>query len=525
MRTLFSLRVALLAFLAASGLCAIGEAFASSGHEPEQAAEAPHFFTPFNGTAFQSLYAASHGQRLWTDEEKAHHIEATLRAADRHGLNPNDYHISRLEVLKAPRSQEERLQRDQLLTDGLMRYAHDVRVGRVDPKTVRSGRYMQRQSVDLVAVVHKAMATDDLRAYLETLPPPTFFYQGQVKALATLRQGAEWSPIPLGAKLERGVSSPRVIALRKRLAATGELGQASLEDEMFDAALDEAVRAYQTRSGLMVDGVVGAKTLAMLNIPRQERISQMIANMERQRWLPDTMGRRHVLVNVPAFELFAINDGSVGLHMKTIVGRKDRQTPVFSDRISYLDFNPTWSVPPTIASRDVLPHLRKDPGYALVHKNVHIYRDGVEIDPYSVNWHAANIHHYTLRAPPGPRNPLGTVKFMFPNPFSVYLHDTSEPEKFSKDERALSSGCVRIADPAGMANWILSEKNDWSDAKRQAILDSRKMTRVRLDTPVPVWLLYVTAWGDDEGHPVFKPDIYDMDADLMQALRISGATP
>ena len=264
----------------------------------------------------------------------------------------------------------------------------------------------------------------------------------------------------------------------------------------------------------------------MLNIPVEYRIKQTIANMERLRWQPDDLGQRYVYVNVPAYHLVASSNGQINLSMKVVVGRPQRATPIFSDSIRMVEFNPDWHVPPTIAREDVLPHLRDNPYYALEVKNVRMYQNGVEVDPATVDWHTADIRKFRLRAPPGPRNPLGTVKFLFPNRFDVYLHDTSEPSLFVKNDRALSSGCVRVADPASLANWLLGpDQANWSEERRARIMASERQTRLIMKTPVPVYLAYVTAWLSQNQLPAFRPDIYDLDGELIKAIDDVSSKP
>ncbi len=467
--------------------------------------------------ALNAVYTQTNYALLWGDARRRQVALSTLEAADAHGLVPSDYHVSEITAEQNPQ------QLDLLLTDALMRYASDVRVGRVSPRQVKGERFSPSQKIDPVAVVLEAAKASDLKGYLEGLPPQSPVYRGLQMALAKLRsweaQG-EWPKISEGSKLEPGKSSPRVVQLRKRLAATGELAEAVNDDSpLYDDKLAQAVRLYQDRSGLEPDGVVGRATVAALNVPLSRRIAQVKANMERLRWQPAQLGSRYVFVNIPAYQLVAVADGKVQLNMKVIVGRPKRPSPVFADLIRMVEFNPDWHVPPTIAREDVLPHLIEDPNYALEHKNVRIYQAGVEVDPHTVDWTTANIRDYRLRAEPGPRNPLGTVKFLFPNRFDVYLHDTNERELFRKDVRAISSGCIRVADPAALTNWLLTaDRKDWSEAKRTKILDSRKQTRLILNTPVPVYLSYITAWMGAGAQPVFRDDIYNQDGALIAAL-------
>lgn len=473
--------------------------------------------------ALDAVYAPHQYEPIWNSAQAASILQ-TLHEAGKHGLNPADYHVEAI----AARTEKGGVEFDLLLTDGLMRYASDVRGGRISPRQVRSFRFNQSQPIDPVAVVEAADKADDLDGLLAQLPPQTGVYKGLMQALAKLQlieATGGWGVVADGRKIEPGNVSPRVVQLRKRLAASGELGEAQMsEDHKYDHALVEAVKAYQRRNGLDDDGVVGRGTLAMLNIPASYRIQQVIANMERVRWQPDNLGERYVYVNVPAYQLVAASHGQINLSMKVIVGRTQRPTPLFSDNIRMVEFNPAWFVPPTIAREDILPHLTENPNYALEHKNVRMYQDGVEVDPTTVDWTTADIRKYRLRAPPGPQNPLGTVKFLFPNRFDVYLHDTSEPHLFVKTERAISSGCVRVSDPASLANWLLTpDQENWSDERRLRILESARQTRLILKTPVPVYLAYITAWLGEDGLPAFRPDIYKLDDEMIGAVTAAAS--
>lgn len=486
----------------------------------DEVLDRPALAAAYEGRNFEPLWLGASG--------RVEKILDTLEKSALHGLDPADYHVAAIKARLGNSDPSQRLLLDLLLTDGLMRYASDVRAGRVSPRQVSGEQYTRSQVVDAVAAVLVVAASPDVGAALAALPPRSPVYQGLVIALAKLHeleaQGG-WGTIPDGRKLEPGDSSLRVAALRKRLAATGELGDAAAEGETYDHKLQEAVKAYQTRIGIEADGIAGRGTFAMLNISVTERIRQVIANMERMRWQADDLGARHVLVNVPAYQLVAVSNGHVDLNMKVVVGRPARPTPIFSDTIRFVEFNPDWSVPSTIAREDIQPHLVSNPLYALEHKNVRMYKDGVEIDPTTIDWRHTSVRQFRLTAPPGPRNPLGTVKFLFPNRFDVYLHDTSEPRLFAKTERAFSSGCVRVSDPAGLSNWLLSDKPNWSDEKRRSILDSRRQTRLNMENPVPVYISYITAWLGEDGRPVFRPDIYNRDAALAAAIGKAGDSP
>ncbi|MFP5288813.1 MAG: murein L,D-transpeptidase, partial [Thermoanaerobaculia bacterium] len=273
--------------------------------------------------------------------------------------------------------------------------------------------------------------------------------------------------------------------------------------EVFDAVLEEAVRDFQERHGLKADGIAGASTLAELNRPAEDQILKIEVNLERwRRWrqTPADLGERHILVNIAAFRLDAIEDGRSVLDMRVIVGRPDTRTPVVSSAIERVVLNPSWYVPKSIASKEIWPKGRS-----------YLRRNGFEVLPDG-----------RLRQKPGPNNSLGQVKFRFPNRFGVYLHDTPSRSLFDRAVRALSHGCVRVERPADLANWVLRDHPEWSEEAVQAALDAGRERSVEIPEPIPVHIGYWTAWVDDQGTLRFGPDVYDQDRDVAAFLKPSS---
>jgi murein L,D-transpeptidase YcbB/YkuD len=295
------------------------------------------------------------------------------------------------------------------------------------------------------------------------------------------------------------------------------------DDTVFDAALEQGLRGFQERHGLDADGTVGASTLAALNVPVEDRIRQIELNMERWRWLPQTLGERYIMVNIPNFHLDVVEHGQALLGMRVVVGRPTRRTPSFSAEMTHLVLNPHWYVPPTIAIQDKLPLLRRDPGY-LSRQNFKLFRHGeggaTRIDPRAVDWSSVSARNfpYQLRQDPGPRNALGRVKFMLPNPHHVYLHDTPARELFAKNERAFSSGCIRLENPMELADYLLQDDSQWAQRRRVAGGKRGAEQVVLLPTSVPVHLMYWTAWTSASGVVHFRKDIYERDQALDKAL-------
>jgi len=462
-----------------------------------------------------------------------------IKNADREGLRSTDYHLHKIETIinEIHQNQEQKkklnprrlVDFDLLLTDAFLIYGSHLLSGRINPQTIDSEWFANRREADLSEVLQNALDMKQIIEVFNSLLPQQSGYKLLRRALAQYRSIAEkgsWYSIPDGPKLQKDDLNERVIALRQRLIVTGDLDQQTEYNEiiMYDDELDQAVRRFQKRHGLDVDGAMGPMTLAALNVTAADRINQIIVNLERWRWLPQDLGQRHILVNIANFELDVVEDEKYVIEMRVIVGRTYRRTPVFSDKMTYLVLNPYWHVPPTITKKDILPLVRKDPEY-LTKKNIKVFQswgaDAQEIDPNTIDWSqvtAKNIS-YRFRQNPGPENALGRIKFMFPNQFDVYLHDTPARELFQKSKRDFSSGCIRIEKPIELAEYVLRGDPKWT---RQAILtaiEKRVEQTVRLPEPIPVHLLYWTAWVDNQGIVNFRNDIYERDKPLFEALR------
>jgi murein L,D-transpeptidase YcbB/YkuD len=324
-----------------------------------------------------------------------------------------------------------------------------------------------------------------------------------------------WPQITTGPALHEGDMDERIHFLRKRLAASGDLAASLDQGVFFDESLREAVQRFQARHGLSADGVVGAKTLNELNVPISKRIQQLAASLERCQPLPSLLEPRHILVNIADFTLKLYEDGKLRLSMPVIVGKTYRQTPVFTGCISSLVLNPSWEVPHSIATKDLLPKIKKNPGY-LGQAHFRIFRgwkDSGEVNPAAIDWTnlSPSRFPYRLRQEPGPANALGRVKFLFPNPYDVYLHDTPARALFQKDTRTFSSGCIRLARPLDLAAYLLQGTPLGSMDALTAALSREKTQSVAIPLPIPVHIAYMTAWVDREGIIQFRPDIYNRD--------------
>ncbi len=460
-----------------------------------------------------------------------------INQADGEGLRPDDYHLASIqEFLCRPddastevaQADCERLADfDLLLTDAFLLYASHLATGRVNPETIRSEWFIRNREVDLVSVLQEAAAEGQIQRALDLLRPHNTEYSEMKEALLTYRGIVErggWPIVTRGPMLRKGDRGERVAALRSRLEVSEDLiATGEEEEDLFDEKLHLAVLRFQERHGLIADGLVGPATLAALNVPAGDRLRQIELNMERWRWLPRDFGHRYLLINTAAYQLFVIENEQVVLKMRVIVGTRYRKTPVFTGKMIYMELNPYWHVPPRIAKEDILPRMRKNPQY-LVDQKIRVFRgwkaNAPEVDPFSVDWAQVKPRNFSfkLRQDPGPWNALGRIKFMLPNKFDVYLHDTPAREQFKRPQRNFSSGCIRIEKPIELAGYLLRADPKWSIERILKSIDTRKTQIVRLPEPIVTHVLYLTAWVDQSERVHFRDDIYGRDDILVKAL-------
>ena len=482
------------------------------------------------------FYAARGGQPVWLGpgtggrDRLAQGLEV-LDNAWREGLDPYEYRLSLFAA-----GLDEAAKTDDATTlaamelqamQGLLRYARDVSVGRTGPAKVDPNVFAAEKVFDPAPVLAAlADPSADAGAVLRAMPPAHREYTGLRAALLRYTElGGAGQLVYEGPALKPGMRDPRVAQMRRRLAVVGDLGalEAEPDPELYTPLLAQAVKGFQARHGLEADAIAGAQTLGALNVPLSERREQIRLNMERWRWLPKDLGERYVLVNIAGFEAEMVDDGAVVDRMRAVVGRTYRMTPVFSDRISYVEVNPTWTVPPKLAREDLLPKLKKNPGY-LAENGFEVFAgwngDAARVDPSGIDWSGvqAASFPYKLRQSPGPKNALGEVKIMFPNRFDVYLHDTPSKELFRERVRAFSSGCIRLQRPFDMVNWLMRVGGGPGPAEIEEVRRSRETTVVRLRETVPVHLIYATAWAAPSGETHFRHDIYNRDRLLWQSL-------
>jgi len=464
----------------------------------------------------------------------------TIEQADQEGLQPSDYHLDPIAAMLADMESGALMTTagraalwsdlDVLLTDAFLLLSAHLSGGRVNPESLHKDWVLSEKTIDILKVLHTAVTEAQIDQVIERLSPGHAGYANLRTALRQLRGVVEkggWPRIPDGPTLQPGDRDARVLTLRDRLKIGGDLEGEALSEaapEHFDAPLEAAVKRFQSRHGLEPDGLVGRATLVELNIPARERARQIELNLERWRWLPHDLGKRYIEVNTADFSLSAVEDHQIVMRMRVVVGRPARRTPVFSARMAYMVINPYWTVPFTIAVEDILPKLVEDVSY-LEQQSLKVYYgwddSAPAIDPRHIDWRAYGRNHFPFRLvqAPGAHNSLGQMKFMFPNRFSVYLHDTPNRALFGKVQRDFSSGCIRVEDAPSLAAFLLKADPDWSVERLQTVLKTSRQHVIRIKDPVPVHLLYMTAWVDADGEVQFRKDIYKRDRALDVGLK------
>lgn len=459
---------------------------------------------------------------------KGRELLAVLQNATADGLAPSDYHVDQIAELIDQTDVRSLARAELLLTRGFLDYGRDLSAGRVDPNSVDNEIHMNPVPVDAATLIHGAEEADNIGPYVATLVPQTDEYLRLATMLAEFREIAAeggWPSVPEGETLKPGMDDPRVVALRQYLYAVGDYsGDPDDPSTIFDDALVEAVSRFQVRHGIDVDGAVGPATLAEINTPIEDRIAMMEINLERRRWMEDDLGERYVFVNLADQFLKVVDNGRTIHTAKTVVGKPYHRTPVFTEIMKYVVINPDWTVPNSIARNEYLPKLKQSPG-ALAAQNIHVYAGDGRVDPYSVNWNAIkpSSFRYTLRQDPGPGNALGVIKFMFPNPYSVYIHDTPSKGLFSQSSRVFSHGCMRVQNPVELGEVILGTQG-WSADRIRSIIASGKKTAVTLEQPIPVHVTYLTAWVNKDGSVHFRRDVYERDKRLLEGLEATHLT-
>ena len=469
----------------------------------------------------QAFYAQREHAPAWVDNRRptgrAADAIAVLNTARAHGYSADEYGAAGLLKMsqeveqidkESPRRLEHNAQFDVQMTAALLAFGRDVAIGRVKDSKWKS----QRQAPDLVAALAK-VADGDPKEWVDLVRPPHPEYEALAKALDALHGQKEkggWVTVPSTAK--PGSSGPAVAALRNRLAMSGHFKGDPGASNVYDADVEAAVKSFQELHSIKATGVVDSQTLAAMNVPLDARMRQVALNLQRWRWMPDDLGARHFLINIPYFHVIAREQGKPVMDIRVVVGKVGNNTPLFSDEMESVVFSPYWNIPDSIAQGETLPAIAKDPAY-LARQNIEIVRtSGGVVNPSEVDWSDPEaLKGFAFRQRPGSGNALGHVKFLFPNSHNVYLHDTPADNLFGKPTRAFSHGCIRVEEPEQLAKYVLRDYPEWDEASIGEAMHSGVEKHLKLKEKIPVHIVYFTAWVDENGGLHFQPDIYGYD--------------
>jgi murein L,D-transpeptidase YcbB/YkuD len=470
--------------------------------------------------ALGRFYQARNSELAWSGNPKAQsNADIALGAlshAEEQGLNKSKYHLAQLSR-RGPH--EDASDFDLLLSDAMLRYMGDLHSGRIAASTLYRDVSLPLKSFDAVAALTGALAGGTLETMLTAIAPQHREYARLTVALAKYRKVAaagEWPQLPK-ADVKPGTTDPRIESLRVRLMRE----DAALTADSNEQDVMNALRRYQARNGLEADGKLGPQTLGMLNVTAAERVAQIEANMDRWRWLPAELEPRYIMVNAADATLQVFEKGAVVLRSKVVVGEPEKRTPIFRTLAKEVTVNPPWNVPSSIARKEILPKLKRDPNY-LVSQHM-ILVNGPPDDPQGkhIDWKrlsAANFP-YRIRQLPGPDNALGSLKLEMPSAFDIYLHDTPGKTAFARNDRTLSHGCIRVQEILSLASIALDGDAMSAIGELKTLMAAGETTHIALKEPLPVYVVYWTAIADDDGAVQFRKDVYGRDRDLIAALR------
>jgi L,D-transpeptidase YcbB len=498
--------------------------------------------------ALAEYYSVPDRRLLWVDEsgltERGKAVSAEIAKADDYGLRAADYRLPNLSGFSpvAPDAVEQLATAELQISAAVIEYAKDARGGRIKPQSLSKNLDPKLFLPNPAEVIGFIAIRSDPAAYLRSFQPSHPQFEALRQQLLAARGGNQTQSsepdvvvIPNGPLLKLGVKHEQVALLRKRLDAPAKPGA---DETLFDDDLREAVRQYQRAHGASADGMVGSGTRAALNgqsapqVSGQDKIDLLLVNMERWRWLPQDLGSFYVRVNIPEFKVRVMKEGETAWESRIVVGKTNKQTPILTDEMEHIVFRPNWYVPTSIKSEEIAPYLYRGGGFfgggwdtsILKRQGLRIRgANGRDIDPDSVDWGRSDIRRYEVYQPPGPRNVLGLVKFMFPNSHDVYLHDTTQKHLFANAVRANSHGCMRVQNPDQFATVLLGHDQNWSAAQVQSAMHGHiDANKVVLKQPIPVYVTYFTAQVDEDGSLTQYRDLYAHDRRMIAALNGSA---
>ncbi|MDT0677811.1 L,D-transpeptidase family protein [Autumnicola musiva] len=478
--------------------------------------------------AVADFYKTGGYEPVWKTHQLREDLYSGIRAISEEGLEPEDYNEEYLRNSLTNLSSlygQERVRLEILLTDSFYQLLHDLYYGKLNPEALYEIWDIKKEDIEISMLMKKAFDNEGITEVLNSVKPHHPVYNGLKKslaefnsALASEESGEKITHIEEGQIIKPGEEDTRIPSVVKRLKELNISVDTDSVTSAYTPAIEQAVKNFQEKYGLEIDGIVGSGTIRNLNKTREDRREQILANLERWRWFPRDFGNHYIIVNIPNYQLTVVREGNTISKHKVMVGVQARKTPVFSDEIEYVVYNPTWTIPPTIKKNDVIPGAAKDISY-LRNRNLKVYSSsGETIDPSSIDWNSGEALKYTYRQEAGSTNPLGRVKIIYPNQYLIYLHDTPSKALFERNSRAQSSGCVRVQDAIGLSKYLLSNREQYSSEKIDSIIASGKTTKVEVTQPVNVYHLYWTAWRENN-KTKFTEDIYNTDEEILNLLQ------
>jgi murein L,D-transpeptidase YcbB/YkuD len=477
------------------------------------------------------FYGRRDFRNAWERPQVVAEFTEALADVHRDGLDPQDYHLAELQQRRTQgqkghaQKAEASADLDFLLTDALARLVAHLLSGKVDPVALESNWNLMRNigDADPADMLQRLLNSEQIASELQRLRPSTDSYQRLRAALADyrkIRNQGGWPDVADGPSLKRGMRDPRVGVVRQRLQITGDVAGNPPDHDLFDKALRRGVIRFQKRHRLTADGVVGPQTRAAMNVPVKERIGQIRVNLERARWLPRTDPGDFIMVDTASSELTLLRKNEPVWNTDVRIGKQCRRTPVLTAAMNRLVLNPAWTVPPSALRETMWSAARRDPAYLADKKLEVIDANGNIVPTESLDGPAFSAHNprFQLRQKPGADNALGRIKFDFPNPHDVYLHDTPNADLFQHSTQSFSSGCIRVENPLGLATRLMEDDNSWSAEALEQAIDSESTQIVRLGTPFPVLVLYRTVSVNENGTVTFQPDVEQRDAAVLRKL-------
>ena len=485
----------------------------------------------FSQVELPQFYSYRGFELAWKDKINKNDLIESLESSFDEGLDPADYHLKKIKELvgkskKGKLSNEELVDLDLLLSDALILYGSHLLEGKLEQSELRRNWDVEKnekpEHIDSLLTV--TLHNHTVKQALENLKPNHYMYKLMKSHLKRLRKEAKkggWPTVSEGATLKPGDSSARIVEVRKYLIAVGDLKKGKVADEyVYDEDLELAVKRFQIRHKLTDDAAIGKGTIGQMRIPIEERINTVLLNLERIRWIFHHPDDDFLMVNIAGFRVKRITNKEEVFDSRVIVGKYHHETPVFKGVMKYIVMNPTWTLPYSIATHETLPKLKKDPGY-LAAKHMEVMdRNGTILNSANIDWnkYSAGNFPFIIRQKAGPWNALGEVKFIFPNKYSVYLHDTPSRGLFNVQDRAFSHGCIRTEEKWDLLMSLMDDPDVWNMDKINEILKSGKTTNIPLPKPINIYLIYLTAAVDQQNNLMFMKDIYKRDDKVLKAL-------